>query len=205
MAMTRRLTAGQERALALLAESEGVSKHKAVVRAITETAARHVRDDRVRALSRDGRALCRVVASPRPVSIEHPTLDDLLTLAGDLGVPKVRDLGLLDSAAHRPRSGVFGQDAYPTLHEKAAVLLESLARNNPLVDGNKRLAWRAAFTFYGLNGVDLDAPEDDAYDLVIDVSTGAVDYGVAASRFEVWTRPDVVDPRDPDSSVGAGP
>ncbi|MGX7728992.1 CopG family transcriptional regulator [Rhodococcus sp. 2H158] len=55
MAMTLRLTEGQERALALLAEADGVSKHEATVRAITEAAARRVRDTRVQALSRDGR------------------------------------------------------------------------------------------------------------------------------------------------------
>ena len=54
--MTLRLTEEQERALAMLAEAEGVSKHEAVVRAIAAAAARRVRDDRVRALSRDGRA-----------------------------------------------------------------------------------------------------------------------------------------------------
>ncbi|GAB2990369.1 CopG family transcriptional regulator [Saccharothrix stipae] len=55
MAMTLRLTEGQERALALLAEADGVSKHEAAVRAITDAAARRVKEDRVRALSRDGR------------------------------------------------------------------------------------------------------------------------------------------------------
>ncbi|MBN6034550.1 CopG family transcriptional regulator [Amycolatopsis sp. 195334CR] len=55
MAMTLRLNDEQERALAMLAEVNGVSKHEAVVRAITDAAARSVRDDRVRALSRDGR------------------------------------------------------------------------------------------------------------------------------------------------------
>lgn len=55
MAMTLRLTEEQERALALLAESQGVSKHEAAVRAIIDVAARRVRDDRVRALSAEGR------------------------------------------------------------------------------------------------------------------------------------------------------
>lgn len=55
MAMTLRLTEEQERALALLAEVDGVSKHEATVRAITEAAARRVRDARVRELSREGR------------------------------------------------------------------------------------------------------------------------------------------------------
>ncbi|SFI11344.1 hypothetical protein SAMN04489731_108230 [Amycolatopsis regifaucium] len=53
--MTLRLNDEQERALALLAEADGVSKHEATVRAIIEAAGRRVRDDRVRALSKDGR------------------------------------------------------------------------------------------------------------------------------------------------------
>ncbi|MBB5852757.1 type II toxin-antitoxin system death-on-curing family toxin [Amycolatopsis umgeniensis] len=120
--------------------------------------------------------------------IEYLTVEDLLALAEDLGVPKVRDLGLLDSAAHRPQVSLMGQDAYPTLHEKAAVLLESVVRNHSLVDGNKRLAWMSTFVFYGLNGHDLDAPEDDAYDLVIAMSTGARTYSDAAVELAAWAR-----------------
>ncbi|MCC8245345.1 CopG family transcriptional regulator [Saccharothrix luteola] len=56
MAMTLRLSDEQERALALLAEADGVSKHEAVVRAIADAAARRVRQDRVRGLSAEGRA-----------------------------------------------------------------------------------------------------------------------------------------------------
>lgn len=120
---------------------------------------------------------------------EFLTLEDLLTLAADLGVPKVRDLGLLDSAAHRPQASLMGRDAYPSLHEKAAVLLESLVRNHALFDGNKRLSWMGVFVFYGLNGFDLDAPEDDAYDLVIAMSTGVVGYAEAVPRLAAWTKP----------------
>lgn len=131
------------------------------------------------------------------MNVEYLALDDLLALAIDLGVAKVRDVGLLDAAAHRPQSSVMGQDAYPTLHEKAAALLESIVRNHPLVDGNKRLGWMAVFVFYGLNGFDVDAPEDDAYDLVIGASTGSVAYAEAAERLAGWVRPDVAPPRNP--------
>ncbi|SDX76431.1 death on curing protein [Amycolatopsis xylanica] len=120
------------------------------------------------------------------MTIEYLTLDDLLTLASDLGVSKVRDLGLLDAAAHRPQSSLMGQDAYPAIHEKAAVLLESIVRNHPLIDGNKRLSWMAMFVFYGLNGLDVDAPEDDAYDFVIAMATGSMSYEDAAGLLAGW-------------------
>lgn len=114
------------------------------------------------------------------------TLEDLLTLTGDLGVGPVRDVGLLASAAHRPSTSVWGQEAYPELDLKAAVLLESIVRNPPLVDGNKRLGWLSLVVFYGLNGADLDAPEDDAYDLAVGVASGVVEPAAAAAALGRW-------------------
>lgn len=120
------------------------------------------------------------------MTVEYLGLEDLLALAADLGVPAVRDLGLLDAAALRPQTTLYGRDAYETVHEKAAVLLESLTRNHALVDGNKRLGWLATVVFYGLNGIHLEAPDDDAYDLVIAVSTGELGYQESAARLEAW-------------------
>ncbi|MQB01340.1 MAG: type II toxin-antitoxin system death-on-curing family toxin [Actinobacteria bacterium] len=65
------------------------------------------------------------------------------------------DFGLLESAVMRPQQTVGGQDAYPTLHVKAAALMHSLIRNHPFVDGNKRTAVIAVGTFYLLNGYSL--------------------------------------------------
>lgn len=122
------------------------------------------------------------------MTVEFLTLEDLLALAADLGVPAVRDLGLLDAAAKRPQTSLYGRDAYTGIHEKAAVLLESLTRNHALIDGNKRLGWLATYVFYALNGVQLEAPDDAAYDLVIAVSTGSLDYNESATRLQGWCR-----------------
>lgn len=89
--------------------------------------------------------------------------------------PEVRDHGLLESSLARPQTSAFGQDAYPGIHEKAAALLHSLARNHALVDGNKRLALAATIAFYGMNGMRLTLTNDEAYDLVIDVASGRLD------------------------------
>jgi death-on-curing protein len=104
-------------------------------------------------------------------------LEDLLHIARrTLGFePIVRDHGLLESALARPQASAFGQDAYTTFEEKAAALLHSLARNHALVDGNKRLALAATIAFLGLNGQQLRLSNDDAYDFVIAVATGALD------------------------------
>lgn len=104
-------------------------------------------------------------------------LADLLHIARrTLGTdPVVRDHGLLESALARPQASAFGQDAYPTLDQKAAALLHSLARNHALVDGNKRLALAAKIAFLGINGQELTFSNDDAYDFVIAVATGDLD------------------------------
>jgi death-on-curing protein len=100
-------------------------------------------------------------------------LEDLLHVAQlVLGDVQVRDIGLLESAAARPRATTFGDDAYPSLHDKAAALLHSLARTQPLVDGNKRLALAATIAFYGINGLRLTLSNDEAYEFVMAVATG---------------------------------
>jgi death-on-curing protein len=91
------------------------------------------------------------------------------------GPTYVRDVGLLEAAVHRPRASVLGQDAYRDLFTKGAALLHSLARNHPLVDGNKRLAWLATYVFLARNGTVLDPDDDDAYALVIAVAAGTID------------------------------
>ncbi len=91
------------------------------------------------------------------------------------GPVDVRDVGLLESAVHRPRASVLGQDAYSDLFTKAAALLHSLAGNRPLVDGNKRLGWLATYVFLAKNGILLDADDDAAYGFVIAVADGTID------------------------------
>lgn len=118
--------------------------------------------------------------------IEYLCLEDILSLIEDLRVGPIRDIGLLDSAAHRPQVSVFGEDAYPRIDDKAAVLLESLVRNHALLDGNKRIGWLATIVFYGLNDITLEAPDDDAYDLVIALARGTTTYQRAAELLAKW-------------------
>lgn len=125
--------------------------------------------------------------------IEYLDLDDLIEIArAAIGADvAVGDYGLLESALARPRASVFGEDAYPDLHLKAAALMHSLARNHALVDGNKRLAWTACRTFLALNGQRIGAPEDDRFDFVIRVATGALaDLIGIAAQLRTWSYQD---------------
>ena len=117
-------------------------------------------------------------------------LDDLLKIADvAAGVEVVvRDVGLLESALGRPRATVFGEDAYPDLHTKAAALLHSLVRNHALVDGNKRLGWAATAVFLGINGHRVSAGDEEVVELVVAVAAGELDEVPAiADRLRPWS------------------
>ncbi|GAA2621780.1 type II toxin-antitoxin system death-on-curing family toxin [Streptomyces vastus] len=122
--------------------------------------------------------------------MHYLTLPELLNLAKRLGAEEVRDYGLLDSALARPQSSVFGQDAYPDVWQKAAALMESLARNHALVDGNKRIAWYATWVFLHMNGhlLDPDFDVDEAEAFVLDVCQGALDVPKIAAQLPRFAR-----------------
>jgi death-on-curing protein len=113
---------------------------------------------------------------------EYLSLDDALHIAKRLGF-HVRDAGLLASALARPATTLFGDDAYPSLPMKTAALLESMVRNHPFVDGNKRSGWTFAITFLWLNGYRHTMDVQTAFDLVIGVAEGRLDLEASAAIF----------------------
>ena len=92
------------------------------------------------------------------------------------GSPGVHDLAALQSAVGRPQSSFDDQDLYPDLFSKAAALMESLIRNHPFVDGNKRAGMAAAALFLRRNGYRLETSQDEL------VSTAM---GVAQARLTI--------------------
>jgi death-on-curing protein len=101
----------------------------------------------------------------------------------------VRDLGLLDAAAYRPRATVLGVEAYDTLWEKSAALLDSIVRTRPLSEGNWRLGWVAAVTMCDINGWWVEADEDEALELVRAVEKGRLEVPQTAQHLESWGSP----------------
>jgi death-on-curing protein len=116
---------------------------------------------------------------------------DVLALAEAVlgGPPAVRDLGLVDSAVARPEAAFAGVEAYPSLHLKAAALLQSLAGNHALVDGNKRTALASLLFFYDLNGLRATLSHDEAFDLVIGIVPPELDLEKAADLLARGTEP----------------
>jgi death on curing protein len=124
--------------------------------------------------------------------IEYLDLDDLLILATALlgDPPPVRDLGILGSAAARPRTSAFGEDAYPDVWTKAAALLQSIVGNHAFVDGNKRLGWLACAVFLDLNGIDpTRTSNDDVYELVMRVASQPISVDEVANQLRAILEP----------------
>jgi death-on-curing protein len=108
--------------------------------------------------------------------IDYLELADILKLGREIIAEfRVREIGLLESAAARPKTSVFGEDAYLTFAEKTAALLHSIARNHALIDGNKRLAWSAARLFCLMNDLDINMKQDKAYEMVVGVAAGQIE------------------------------
>ena len=99
--------------------------------------------------------------------------------------PAIRDRGLLESASVRPGTSWQGADAYPTIDEKAAALVHSLVSNHALVDGNKRLGLAGLIAFLGINGWRLRWSNDEAYEFIMEISTGQLhDIAPIAARIQ---------------------
>ena len=114
-------------------------------------------------------------------------LADVLALASRLlgDPPPIRDVGLLESAVARPRTVVFGVEAYETIWTKAAVLLQSIVNNHALIDGNKRLGWLATAVFLELNDIPISqASNDDVYEFVLSVASGSPEFDEIAERLQ---------------------
>lgn len=71
------------------------------------------------------------------------------------GSRRIRDIGLIESAVARPRASFGGKDLYKNIFDKSAALLQSLLKNHPFVDGNKRTALSSAGIFLKINGYKL--------------------------------------------------
>ncbi|MDF4252976.1 Fic family protein [Streptomyces sp. WMMB303] len=123
--------------------------------------------------------------------MRHIRIDEILVVARTVNGTEhsVRDMGLLVSAVERPRTNVFGAELYPTLHEKGAALLHSVARNHALIDGNKRTVWLAMRVFLRFNGVSAGTappPVPTAGPFVEDVAQDNTEVPAIAKHLSAW-------------------
>ncbi len=116
--------------------------------------------------------------------VEYLSASDLYNLNDTVtdGHTYVRDLHLLNSAALRPAIVVFGEEQFPTLIDKAASLLHSLAYHHLFADGNKRTALLAVTLFLEKNGHVLTWDDATEYDLLLEIAQGLYDVEQIAER-----------------------
>ncbi|WP_199794639.1 type II toxin-antitoxin system death-on-curing family toxin [Lentibacillus sp. Marseille-P4043] len=81
----------------------------------------------------------------------------------------VKEPNLLDSAINRPKQSVFGGDAYPSIHEKAAALFESIAKNHAFHNANKRTALASLIVFLKINHCQWTMGVEEEQDFTVDV------------------------------------
>jgi len=99
------------------------------------------------------------------------------------GEPGIRDVGLLQSALAMPAAGFGGRFLHGDLFEMAAAYLFHITRNHPFVDGNKRTGAACALVFLELNGIEIDASEDELVGMVTAVAEGRAEKGAIADFF----------------------
>jgi death-on-curing protein len=100
------------------------------------------------------------------------------------GIHGIRDVALLLSAVSRSKATFEKKDLYPDIFHKAAVLMESLIKNHPFVDGNKRTAITSAGIFLQRNGYYLNAPQIELEQFAIDMAMGKVSIFKAVGWFK---------------------
>jgi death on curing protein len=105
------------------------------------------------------------------------------------GSQGVRDRGRLESALASMRQEVFDEELYPTIFEKAAVLLRGVIADHPFVDGNKRTGMMAALIFLNLNGYDTsDLADKELEDFAVRVAVGHLDIPIIAAWLKAHSR-----------------
>ena len=120
----------------------------------------------------------------RQVLFIHARL--ISTTGGEYGI---RDLGLLESAVARPQATFAGAELYPDLYQKAAALMESLLKNHPFVDGNKRVAITAASLFMLRNGYRLEVDPQELERFTFHVANEQTTLDEIIAWFQRYTRP----------------
>jgi len=121
---------------------------------------------------------------------EFLDLDDILAICSKLfgDPPPIRDIGLLGAAVARPQTTLGDSDAYPSLTEKAAALLQSIVSNHALVDGNKRLGWVATAVFLEINGRSVaHVSNDEVFALVMHVAAKSPPLTDIVARIRAFT------------------
>lgn len=120
-----------------------------------------------------------IILSPKQVLILHESV--IKTHGGSSGL---RDGAMFESAIFRPFATFAGSDLYPDIYLKAAALIQSIVKNHPFIDGNKRTAFVSAFMFLKRNGIDLLVERKTAVKFMISVANE----NLSLEEIAIWLR-----------------
>lgn len=100
------------------------------------------------------------------------------------GSSGIRDMSMLESAVHRPFATYADSDLYSDLYLKSGALIQSIVKNHPFIDGNKRTAFVSAFTLLKINSVRLIASEKEVIKFMLQVANE----NLSVDEISVWLK-----------------
>lgn len=92
------------------------------------------------------------------------------------GTDGVRDIGLLDSALESAYATFDGKELFPSKEEKAARLGVGLVSNHAFVDGNKRIGMYVLLSFLEVNGIQIEATNEEVVEAGLALACGDMKY-----------------------------
>jgi len=101
----------------------------------------------------------------------------------------IRDRSLLDSALMRPFQTFEGKLLYPSFIEQSAAIIESIVKNHPFNDGNKRTGYTLMRLHLLNNGLDINATENEKYEFVISIASGQIEF----NQIKAWIEKNIKD------------
>lgn len=110
-----------------------------------------------------------IILSKEQVLMLHERL--IKATGGSAGI---RDEGMLDSALSNPFQSFGGEELYPSIQAKAAMLCFGLVKNHSMVDGNKRLGTHVMLVFLALNGYELSYSQKELSDTILALASGEI-------------------------------
>lgn len=88
----------------------------------------------------------------------------------------IKDAAALDMAINQPKQIVFGEDLYPTIYDKAAILAINLAKRHPFQNANKRTALVSMLVFFNMNGYTTELDRQEAVQFILNITTSKQEF-----------------------------
>ncbi len=104
------------------------------------------------------------------------------------GSDGVRDMNMLDSAINRPFATFAGSDLYSDIYLKSGALVQSIIKNHPFIDGNKRTAFSSCYVFLKKNKIKITAKQKDVVNFMSEVANKNLSVDEIASWLKSHSR-----------------